>query len=277
MMPQLFLIALTSVLTTSCLAAASEPMSREFKLSLDTAQFAQQEAAARTYATRFKDLVKLHMGVEAGAEFRQEKARQVRYLDTPGSCKLARSGYILRERTDGGKRQLTLKLRHADSAHVMQARLAGTDAKSKLEEDVSPPMNGRLSRSASIRVPQAPTLLGQAAAMFPILAAQGRDDEPLQTVGALVGMEAVYGIGQWQSQGVEWDTDLTFWNDAQGKLLFAEASFRYSVPEQNADQAALAAQRLFLAMQADAPWVALSSPTKTEFAYKSANGAFCTP
>ena len=156
-------------------AVAAEDMSREFKLPLQLAAFeASPEAAAAAYARALSLLIQRSHGVDAGHASKPGKTRQVRFLDTPGTCTLRKAGFILRERADDKRHQVTLKTRSPDAGWVMQTRLDASNAKTRLEEDVSPPLEASLSRSATLTLKgAAPASLAAASELFPVLAGLG--------------------------------------------------------------------------------------------------------
>ncbi len=275
-------IALALALALPLAAPASEPMSRELKLPLAHAPFEKGdiEEAIKAYAQSFAALVKQTQGVEIAARAKLDKDRQVRFLDTPGSCALRAGNFILREREARRDYRLTLKTRSDDEAWVRATRIDAPDAKAKLEEDVVPPANGKLSRSATLRlVPrQAPATLAEAAALFPALKGIAAKDEKLAVVGNLKPREIVYELPTWKTAGTEFEPDLTVWRDEKdGRLLFVEAAFGYEVPKDpaQAQEAKAKAEALFKAMQADAAWVGPKGQSKTDFIYEGSGGKFC--
>jgi hypothetical protein len=280
----LIALALLAALPAALPVAAQvgEPLSREFKLPLVHAPFAKGgiDEAASAYATSFAALVQKIQGVQIKGTAEFDKAREVRFLDTPGSCVLRGGGYILRERVFRQDYRLTLKTRSTDEAWVRATRIDAPEAAAKLEEDVVPPADGKLSRSATLRlVPrQAPKTLAQAADLFPALKAVADKDAPLQVVEGLNVKEVVYKLPDWKVGSTKFEAGLAVWNDSKdGRLLFVEADFSYDVPQDPAMAREVAdkAQALFAAMQADAAWAGARSQSKTEFTYSAAGGRFC--
>jgi hypothetical protein len=276
------LIALALAAALPLAALAGEPMSREFKLPLQQAPFAKgsMDDAATAYAQSFAALVQKSQGVEIRGKAEYDKEREVRFLDTPGSCALRGGGFILRERIHRQDYRVTLKTRSSDEAWVRATRLDAPDATAKLEEDVVPPADGKLSRSATIRIVprQAPKTLAQAAELFPALKPLATKDAPLEPVEGLKVKETVYKLPDWRVSGTKFEAGLAVWQDAKdGRLLFAESDFSYDVPQDpaKAREVAEKAQALFAAMQADSAWAGARSQTKTEFTYSAAGGKFC--
>ena len=143
------LIALALAAALPFAALADEPMSREFKLPLQARLPSRRAAwtdAANAWAGAFAAMVQKTNGVtiKGAAEF--DKEREVRFLDTPGNCTLRAGGYILRERVIRQDYRLTLKTRSKDEAWVRATSIDAPGAATKLEEDVSPPADGKLSR-----------------------------------------------------------------------------------------------------------------------------------
>ncbi|HOW49204.1 MAG TPA: hypothetical protein P5024_11860 [Burkholderiaceae bacterium] len=278
------LIAIALLAALPVAAQVSEPMSREFKLPLLEAPFTKASAdeAANAYAKSFATLVMTTQGVEIRPRAEFDKEREVRFLDTPGTCALRGAGYILRERVYRQDYRVTLKTRSADEAWVRATRLDGPEASVKLEEDVVPPGTGKLSRSATVRIVprQAPRTLAQAAELFPALKRLATSDAPLEVVEGLKVKETVYKLPDWRVAGVKFEAGLSVWHAASdGRLLFVESDFSYDVPQDpaKAREVAEKAQALFAAMQADAAWAGARTQTKTDFTYGAAGGKFCKP
>jgi hypothetical protein len=262
-------------------AAATEPLSHEFKLPLQTDRFAKNEqAAAKAYAESFAALLRQTHLAQVRPRARLEHEREVRFLDTPRDCALRSAGFILRARTEGPSLQLTLKTRSSDEAWVRATRLDAPGATSKLEEDVEAPAQRRLSRSVSLKLPgeASPSTLAQAALGFPALAGLARDDAPLGLVGGAAVSETVYKLPSWKSAGTRFEASLTIWRSVQdGKLLFVESDFGYTAPADpaRAQAAATQARALFAAMQSDRGWAAARAQTKTDFVYTTLGGDYC--
>lgn len=278
------LVALLLAAALPLAARADEPMSREFKLPLQQAAFGKgsMDDAAGDYAKAFAALVGKTHGVEIRGRAEYDKEREVRFLDTPGSCALRGGGFILRERVFRQDYRVTLKTRSADEAWVRATRIDAPDAAVKLEEDVVPPADGKLSRSATLRIVprQAPKTLAQAAELFPALKPLAAKDAPLEPVEGLRVKETVYKMPEWRVAGTKFEAGLTVWQDTRdGRLLFVESDFSYDVPQDPAKAREMAekAQALFAAMQADTAWAGARAQTKTEFTYTAAGGKFCQP
>lgn len=276
---------LATCAATACGLAGAESLSREYKLPLQNAAFADVGAAGPLYAQAFAAAVQAAHGVAVDATAKAERARQVSFLDTPGSCALRKAGFILRLREDDKRRQLTLKTRSADATWVRATRLDAAGAKNKLEEDVSAPGRGQLSRSSSLQLKgadAAPADLAAAAARWPVLQALPAG-APLAVVQGQVIHEQGHALPRWRVAGVEFEGDLSFWRDAAGRLLFSEVSFRYEVPQGESAEAgaaaaaaARAADALFQRLQADTAWAGSQAQTKTDFIYKPTGAsAFC--
>ena len=270
--------------------AQAETVSREFKLPLRTEPFtAQLDAAGSAYARRLSSMILAAHGAQVLPTPKSEKLRTVRFLDTFGSCKLRTAGFILRMREDDkGRQQLTLKTRSSDTDWVRKTELnavGGVKVKTKLEEDVLPPDLSQLSRSVTITLGEGqpvPFDLEGANRMFPVLAAtQGQ--EMVGPVENLLAKERAYVLPKWTVGGVEFEAEIGIWFGTDGKLgtdgkvLFAEGSFRYVGPTGAAEAAAAAAAaaKLFAAMQADTEWAGPLNMSKTDYVYNAAGGRFC--
>jgi hypothetical protein len=253
-------------------------------MPLRTEPFSEQpDAAGSVYARRLTALILAAHGAEVLPTPKREKVRTVRFLDTFGSCKIRTAGFILRMREDDkGGQQLTLKTRSSDSEWVRRTELTvapGLKSKSKLEEDVLPPDLAQLSRAVSINLGEGqpvPYDMESANRLFPVLVAT-HGQEMVGPVEGLLAKERAYVLPKWTAGGVEFEAETGIWLSITGKVLFAEASFRYVVPNDaaQADAAAAAAGKLFAAMQADKDWAGQLNLSKTDYIYNSAGGRFC--
>lgn len=279
---KLKLIALALSAALPLAAQADESMSREFKMPLVQAPFEKGDGAGgvEAYARALVEIIKQTQGVEVRAAVEFDKDREVRFLDTPGSCSLRKGGYILRERQERRDLRLTLKTRSDDAAWVRATRIDAPDAKSKLEEDINPPADAKLSRSATLKlVPrQAPGSMGDAATLFPALKDLAATGEKLERVNGINVRELKYELPSWRVDGTKFESGLSIWRDPKdGRMLFVEVDFGYDVPSDptKARQLNEKAQALFAAMQADATWAAGKSQGKTEWVYQQNGGKFC--
>jgi hypothetical protein len=116
-------------------------------------------------------------GVKTKGKLDQAEARRIFFLDTPDHS-LRRHGLVLRERSSGDQRELTLKCRGEDRHFVSGTDVAAADvfeAREKLEEDIVPPFLVRFSNSATACLPAGKKAderidsLEEAARVFPLL------------------------------------------------------------------------------------------------------------
>lgn len=277
---KLIALALTAALPLA--AQADETMSREFKMPLVQAPFEKGdgEAGVDAYAKALVEIIKKTQGVEVRAKSELDKDREVRFLDTPGTCSLRKAGFILRERQERRDVRLTLKTRSNDAAWVRATRIDAPDAKTKLEEDINPPADGKLSRSATLKIVprQAPGSMADAASLFPSLKDLAAKGEKLERVAGMNVREIKYDLPSWKVDGTKFETGLSIWRDTKdGRMLFVEVDFGYDVPSDPTKAKALneKAQALFAAMQADAAWNGGKSQGKTEWVYQQNGGKFC--
>ncbi len=251
--------ALASVASSG--AWAQEKLNREFKMPLRTEPFtAQPDAAGSVYVRRMTDIIRNVHSIDVLPISKPDKIRTVQFLDTFGTCRVRSAGFILRLREDDkGRKQLTLKTRSPDADWVRKTEFAAASSakgKSKIEEDILPPNKSQLSRSVSVVLPEgevAPTLVEGLSKIFPIIGTLIASNDFVGPVENMKAKERAYGMPKWQVNGVTFEAEVALWLNDAGKVLFAEASFRYTVPEGEAEAqaAAAAADKLFAAMQAD--------------------------
>lgn len=278
MSPKLIVLALAAALPLA--AQAGETMSREFKMPLVHAAFEKGdgEAGVQAYTQVFLATVSKSFGESVRGSAELDKDRQVRFLDTPGSCSLRKAGFILRERQARRDVRLTLKTRSADEAWVRATRIDAPDAKTKLEEDINPPADGKLSRSATLKIVprQLPTTLGEAAELFPALKSFAEAGEKLERVNGIDVRELKYDLPSWKVDGVKFESGLSIWRDPKNdRTLFVEVDFGYDVPGDpvKARELDAKAKAFFSAIQADKTWNGGASQGKTEWVYQG--GSFC--
>ena len=278
MTPKLIVLALAAALPLA--AQAGETLSREFKMPLVHAVFEKGdgEAGVQAYTQIFLATVSKSFGVSVRGDAELDKDRQVRFLDTPGSCSLRKAGFILRERQERRDVRLTLKTRSADEAWVRATRIDAPDAKTKLEEDINSPADGKLSRSATLKIVprQLPATLVEAAELFPALKGFSAKGETLERVNGIDVRELKYDLPSWKVDGVKFESGLSIWRDPKNnRTLFVEIDFGYDVPNDPAKASELdaKAKAFFYAIQADKTWSGGASQGKTEWVYQG--GSFC--
>jgi hypothetical protein len=142
--------------------------SREYKLSLNSEQFAGQapkELADRLWEQVLKPAIAKRLDARENGEPRYKKAfkltetRAVRFWDT-NACLLRRNDFALRERVDLvsgqekiSQRKVTLKLRSPDLFRAAGTRIGAGSGKVKLEEDIGPLLaRGKAANGAEMSV-----------------------------------------------------------------------------------------------------------------------------
>lgn len=258
--------------------------SRELKVLLDGDAFAEVDEALPALQDDILELVD-ELGRDASGTLTElDKERRVAFLDVPGSCPLRDSGYIVRERADGNKRDATLKFRSPDrylaAAAKMSAR-ADLDAETKLEEDTSPPYTGAFSHSTKVKLPSSLTIttVDDLTELFPGVASLELDPEtPLAPVGGLLMQERVYGPLEIDLGKHEAEMTLTLWyaSEADTTPVVAELSFKYEAADEAYEPKSVRrAKALYEMIQNLDSWIAPDSVTKTTFVYDAAP-EFCS-
>ncbi len=118
-------------------------VSREYKMMLDPAPFADRDRSLEAFWGDVVDLTKMFPSVRATKEaISLKEKRTIAFLDTPDVA-LRRQDLILRRRIgEGDSPKYTLKCRSEDRYYAAGADISaacGDDPESKLEEDISPP------------------------------------------------------------------------------------------------------------------------------------------
>ncbi|MGC3962562.1 MAG: hypothetical protein QM803_04340 [Rhodocyclaceae bacterium] len=269
-------------LVCACVAingAQAERMTREYKIDLDPTQFSS--VAPGNDIRRIAAIVAgaaRDSGATLGDTYEAAERQTVRYYDVPDQCSLRNAGWVLRERVDGAKRELTLKLRQADRAAVIAAKVdaRGKKSKTKLEEDVTPPDRVWLSRSATVEIDKTVTLdrMRDATKVFPALSSL-----PASTRLAVVNDQSIeqtdVDLPRWRWATLKASPGITLWATAPGRAFAAaEFSFRIMVPEGDKAGALDAVERLYATLQAVLPRGA-DDGTKTAFIYRAGGRDFC--
>ena len=298
----LAVLALTCLAHATC-ADGAELKSREFKLMLEPARFAEADPAAKVddfWEQQLKPLIAQRLDPRKGGgprhkkRFTPEAEQSIIFKDTDG-CVLERNGYIFRKRTtfengQPAEREVTLKYRTPDLARTAASTFKGIDpkAKSKLEEDITPLIE---LTSGEATFAQPPSTRSQ----FSFSVTQPASDDP-QSLRDLVGLFprfdkrlAKAGVGEAAFDGklsdgkhftqrgfsgalvdlgaVDSKFELVLWYGKDGSLPqpeIAELSFKYNIDD--ADAAVVErARKLFNALQQLPPdWTSPAHQTKTE-------------
>lgn len=269
-------------LVCACIAAngvQAERMTREYKIDLDPAQFSPTNPGsdirriAAIVARAARD-----SGATLGDKREAIEHQTVRYYDVPHQCSLRDAGWVLRERIEGAKRELTLKLRRADRAAVIattvQAR--GKKSRTKLEEDITPPDHVWLSRSATVDVDKTVALAnaGEAVRIFPALSSLPASTR-LAVVNDLSIEQTDVDLPRWRWAALKASPGMTLWATSPGQaFVAAEFSFRVTVPEGKEPDTLDATERLYAKLLTTLPRGA-DDGTKTAFIYRAGGRDFC--
>jgi hypothetical protein len=260
--------------------------SREYKVMLRPEGFGGTEQAMlkaagafwRDFRTQTAEVV-----IEAQGELDRVKTqRLITFFDTPKQL-LNGSSYIFRERVDleSGKRQVTLKFRHADRFLAQDRTMdpsVAQDARTKFEEDIKAPFLSLYSFSTSLALDKASRDLAQLAHLFPDIAerVEGfRESEPLAAVNGFTARELVVEGGSLRIDKhpkVEAECALIVWYDHAGRKdmpVAVEFSYRYADDaEAYGGTTARRAFQIFNVLQTQlAKWVAPDARTKTAFVF----------
>jgi len=259
--------------------------SREYKVMLQPERFGGNEQSMLKGAGAFWRDFRAQTAevVEAQGDLDRIKAqRLITFFDTPKQL-LNGSSYILRERVDleSGKRQVTLKFRHADR-FLAQDRTMNPSvlqgAKTKFEEDIKAPFLSLYSFSTSLPLDKASRDLGELARLFPDIAERVdgfRESEPLTAVNGFTAREQVVEGGSLsigKDPKVEAECALIVWYDHAGQKdtpVAVEFSYRYGDDDEAyGGTTASRAFQIFNALQTQlAEWVAPDARTKTAFVF----------
>ncbi len=256
---------------------------REYKVMLDHRLFLDRGPAVEAFGRDLHGCAKRLKGIECDGEFREEKRREIAFLDTSDRT-IALNRLVLRRRSElEGQQEVeyTLKCRSPDRYVAAGADLAvaeGLKPKVKFEEDIGAPFVVRFSHSATVEGPdEAPADLGSAAELFPTLGELERDGQrcpgglKLRPVGGLRAHERVVSGPTLTFHETEAEAALVLWSDGPaGRPLVAEFSFRYGRPEEDySPRAARLAMTFFEEFQRS-DWCLADGRTKTKFVYGEA-------
>lgn len=213
-----------------------------------------------------------------------EKQKTIRFYDTSGRH-LQKNDYVFRERIESGtgKREVTLKFRHADR-YISQDRdmtaAAAKKSKTKFEEDIKLPFKEFYAFSAQQMIPSGKSLttLDDLAKLYPGLKKRlqpFQKDEAIEVVGDFVAQEIVVTGADFQigkNPKVEAECALIVWYDKAGKQdqpVVVEFSFRYgNEREEYARAVAQKAYDVFGTLRVSfTDWIDFEGPTKTAYVY----------
>lgn len=273
--------------------------SREFKLMLNTDRFQDRAGGAAA----FWRLVTFIVVRKEGGDVRdepKEKRRVTSYLDTPGGL-LRLNGLSLRQRSEGGKFNLTLKHRGADRYLSAARDLSNSqETEVEFEEDVLPPHSSKFSKSSKVKFTNDPsvTTVGRVAELFTGVARLGIPAEtPVEVINGFEAQEVELELGHFTfGGGPEIKASLSFWyllNEVGELPMVGEFSFTYDAEkgqdkkegdkkegdkkgeeeeprlEQFHPETVDGAHRVFNSLQAHAGWFNFNLTTKTAFVLDS--------
>jgi hypothetical protein len=272
--------------------------SREYKMLLKAGPFSgsPEAHAAKVWEEDLKPMIARDLDRRNNGEVRSKKSfalkhrRRIEFKDT-ATCELGSVGLSYRERAkwsaeSGAEHTIeaTLKLRGPDAFLVNALRFKGDDeAKAKLEEDLSPGLNGAARHKFAYSVSQKgaaaamPTTLSAIDGAFPGasdvlngLAKAPPANGPL--VSGKVFIELVYSGAKVDLGDTDAEFDLTFWYPAEAASLdkpaIVEISFSYDTDDGNVDRGvALRGTKLFQGLAATfGSRIETSSQSKTSVA-----------
>jgi hypothetical protein len=266
---------------------ARKVVSREYKLMLQAARFAGDEAQLLTTAGQLWDdfagaIGRFVPSVEGALDTISRK-RLVTFLDSQARHLWA-AGYVfrIRRRLEGGRPEVTLKFRHPDRyvAESRQMKSPHIRTEIKFEEDVKPPFISLYGFSTKGRVGRkdVPHTLEAVTAMFPDLKKRlGKVDGglTLRPVNGLTVREVLV-TGPFLTIGakphVEAECALIVWYDHRRTAshpVAVEFSFRYGNSSgRYSGKVANRAFNVFEMLQRDlGDWVDPSSSTKTALVF----------
>jgi hypothetical protein len=270
-------------------SANPDVTSREYKLMLKAEQFSYQSEASdvASLMQAAETVIEQAIGRDVSGTPALAKQRDVRFYDTPSSCRLKGMGYSFRERIDNGDSEVTLKFRSPDR-YISDFEDVSSDtsgAETKLEADVgaNSSLDFKVVYGHSTKAPNTRTIneVADINAHFPGFENDyGLSDSlPLAVVGYLTVREHVYrnvtiDLGQFDAE-----ISVTLWYQGTPTTgqspLVAEISFKYEDPSADYTRKVVnRAKTAFEALQGLSAWVDPDSMTKTAFIYAySAN--FC--
>jgi hypothetical protein len=266
---------------------ARKVISREYKLMLQAARFAGDEAQLLSTAGQlwgdFAGAIGPFVPSVEGALDTVSRERLVTFLDSQARHLWA-AGYVfrVRRRLDTGRPEVTLKFRHPDRyvAESRQMKSPHIRAEIKFEEDLKPPFISLYGYSTKGRVGRkdVPKTLDAVSTMFPDLKKRlGKVDGglKLRRVNGLTVREVVV-TGPFLTIGakphVEAECALIVWYDhghTASHPVAVEFSFRYGNPGgRYSGKVANRAFNVFEMLQRDLrDWVDPNSTTKTALVF----------
>ena len=272
-------------LSMSVSAADVDVGSREYKILLNTNSFtgnaSTRASKVNNYWAELKSVIE-NSSIErdTSGNLSLEKSRTVSFYDVQGSCDLFNAGYIFRERTENGNRQVTLKYRSPDRFIATKKDMDGTEPgwESKFEEDIAVPFVSKYSFSTKQEISNSKNLnkMDDPIRLYPGLLNENFDDTRyIEKVASLTVNEYVYKNATVDLGSLDAEFSLTLWyNESISTTapIVAEISFKYEdTNESFSNKVVTRAKELFTAMQQNTTlvnWNAQNSLTKTATIYQ---------
>ncbi len=280
---------LCCVMASGPVAANPDVTAREYKLLLNPALFTYttESSQVNSYFSAFTNAVEAKIARDVSGSLSLDKVRTVKFYDTAGSCLLNNSGYIFRDRIEGGQSEVTLKFRSADPyiADFEDLSASSNQADTKLEADIGAKADNAfvIVYGHSTTSPNTRTInnFEDINVHFPgFYTNYGiADSTALALVGNLAIHERVYDGGMIDLGSIDAEVSLTLWYSSaptpSQKPVVVEVSFKYEDSAADYTKAVVnRAKQSFDAMQTLSSWNSTSSVTKTQFVY-SYNPVFC--
>ncbi|WP_271893697.1 hypothetical protein [Candidatus Phyllobacterium onerii] len=274
-----------AVIYVTCAAQAADVLaSKEYKILLTPSLFDKQPATvANQFLTDLKAQLKTaNFDRSVDGKFTEDETRTVRFYDSPGTCDLNASGYMLRTRGDDAASEITLKFRSSSQSTAAAADVSGSvsRAKTKLEDDIVPPFKETFSHSTTEPLAATKKLnsLDDVTSLFPGIASLNLPTKDiLSLVGKLDITERTYTGVDSDLGAKDADFSLTLWYvGTAAKPAIAELSFKVkSDGGAFNNKVTERSKLLFDTLQGMTQWVSSSSTTKTHWVYQYQPG-FCS-
>lgn len=286
-----WLMVSSSILLACQVNASPDVTSREYKIMLDVHRFdyASEAQVVDEFLGELKDVIARSIDRSTSGQFALAKQREVSFFDVEGSCILRESGYSYRERIDGSKTSVSLKVRSPDRYIVGFEDVSSDNdsAESKFELDVG--MNRHeafrsiFSASTKYRSYEEINDIGHINDQFAGFKKRYDYDDaiPLSRVSNLQVTEHVYRGFEVDLGKFDAEFDLTLWYDSEfneNKVpVVAEISFGYEDSKAGYSRNVVRRSKaLFEEMQKMGEWIDPDSQTKTSFVYNY-DSNFCQP
>lgn len=279
--------AALALFAASQLAHAGTPSvgSREYKVLLNPQAFQSAPAdAANRFLTDLKASLAAN-GFDSSVKksFAADHDRGVLYYDTAGNCAVKTAGYSMRQRNESGSLDIELKFGSASQATSANTDVSGSSskAKTKLEDDITPPARETFSHSTSEPLSSSKNInkLSDIKDLFPTTKTfDSISGQALVPVSGLSIHELTFD-GPTSDLGQE-DADFTmtvWYANGSSMPALAEISFEVDVNDDGVftDKVSSRSQLIFNTIQGMTNWVQSPSSTKTAWVYQY-QPSFCS-